>query len=161
MKIRNVTVDDAAAIAAIYNEYVVSTAVSFEMTPLTVEAMRERIAQIAPRFPYFVGEEEGEVAAYCCAHLWRERAAYGHTWEVTLYVAPRYQRRGLGSIMLERLVAACRAAGCHALIACITGSNEASRRLHERHGFRQVSAFREVGHKLGQWHDVTDYELLL
>lgn len=45
--------------------------------------------------------------------------------------------------------------------AYATIPNEASQRLHEKLGFREVSRFREVGRKFGRWLDVADYELIL
>ena len=62
--IREVTLHDAAAIAAIYNDYILHTTVSFETEPLTTEAMRDRIAHIAADYPYFVAEENGIVTGY-------------------------------------------------------------------------------------------------
>ena len=62
---------------------------------------------------------------------------------------------------MQRLIAECRGRGCHALIACITANNEASKSLHAKLGFVQVSHFKGVGLKFGQWLDVVDYELLL
>ena len=161
MMIREVTIHDAAAIAAIYNDYVLHTTVSFETEPLTTEAMRDRIAHIAADYPYFVAEEEGVVTGYCYAHPWKERAAYGHTLETTVYLSPQSQNRGLGKQLMQRLIDECRHRGYRALVACITGNNEISRAFHARLGFIQVSLFKEVGYKFGQWLDVVDYELLL
>lgn len=153
--------EDAAAITAIYNEYILHSTISFETEPLTIEAMRDRIAHIAETYPYFVAEEEGVITGYCYAHPWKERAAYGHTLETTVYLSPEYQSRGTGRQLMSRLIDECRHRGYRALIACITGNNEASRTFHARLGFKQVSLFTEVGYKLGQWLDVVDYELLL
>ena len=159
--IREVTIHDAAAIAAIYNDYVLHTTVSFETEPLTTEAMRDRIAHIAADYPYFVAEEEGVVTGYCFTHPWKDRAAYCHTLETTVYLSPQSQNRGLGKQLMQRLIDECRHRGYRALIACITGNNEISRAFHARLGFIQVSLFKEVGYKFGQWLDVVDYELLL
>ena len=55
----------------------------------------------------------------------------------------------------------CRRAGCRALIACITQENEKSCAFHQRHGFRKVSHFTQVGCKFGRLLDVVDYQLML
>ena len=159
--IREVTPHDADAITAIYNEYILHSTISFETEPLTPEAMRDRIVHIADHYPYFVAEEAGTVVGYCYAHPWKERAAYGHTLETTVYLPPLGQNRGLGRQLMLRLIEERRRRGFRALIACITGNNEASRAFHLRLGFEQVSLFKEVGYKFGQWLDVVDYELLL
>lgn len=162
LTIRRVARADARAIAALYNHYVSETTVSFETDPVSEAEMGRRIAEISAAHPYFVCEEAGRLLGWCCAHPWKERAAYRHTWETTIYLADEARGRGLGEALMRRLIAECRAGGeCHALIACVTTENEASCRFHRRLGFREVSAFKQVGRKFGRWLDVTDWELLL
>lgn len=86
--IREVRQEDAAAIAAINNHYVMHSDASFDTEPTDGETMRQRIAAIAAACPYFVCEEEGEVVGYCFAHPWKARPAYGLTLETTVYLAP-------------------------------------------------------------------------
>lgn len=57
--IREVRQEDAAAIAAINNHYVMHSDASFDTEPTDGETMRQRIAAIAAACPYFVCEEEG------------------------------------------------------------------------------------------------------
>lgn len=159
--IREVNLSDAAAIAAIYNEYVAKTTISFETEPVTVAEMERRIAAISSHHPYMVWDEGGRVAGYCYAHLWKERAAYSHTLETTIYVASNCRGRGIGTRLMRALIDECRKAGARALVACITGGNEASIGLHSRLGFKQVSHFECVGSKFGKELGVVDMELLL
>lgn len=161
MNIRKVKPDDAEAIAGIYNKYVLETAVSFEEDALSLDEMLRRIEAISAAHPYFVGEEDGKVVGYCYVHPWKERAAYRHTMEVTIYLADGAMGRGLGTQLMEHLLSACRQEDYHVLVACITADNEASLDFHKRFGFRQASFFPEVGWKLGKWHDVIDLELML
>ncbi len=160
-QIRPVTLEDAGAIVDIYNYFITDTTVTFEVQPLTVEEMAERIREISARFPYFVYEEDGRVLGYCYAHLWKERAAYSKTLETTVYLHKDATHRGIGSLMVNHLVDLCREQGYHALIACITEGNEASVKMHEKLGFRQVSEYKEVGRKFDEWLGVVDLELLL
>ena len=159
--IRPVTLADTEAITAIYNHYIQETTVTFETEPITTEEMARRIKDISAQFPYFVYEKDGKILAYCYAHLWKERAAYSNTLETTIYVEQRAVHQGLGSLMVRRLIELCRAQGYHALIACITEENEASVKMHEKLGFKQVSSFKEVGKKFGRWLDVADLEYML
>ena len=151
MTIRAPKPEDAAAVAALYNHYVLHSTASFETEPLDAEQMRSRLESATARL---VCEREGAIVGFGYTHDWKERAAYRHTQEVTVYVAS-------DSTGLERLVAECRTTECHALVACITADNEPSRRLFESIGFRRVSHFEQVGRKFGRWLDVVDYELLL
>ncbi len=159
--IRNAKPTDAKAIADIYNEYVINSVVTFETEIVTEEKMRSRITEISENFPYFVCEVNHKVIGYCCAHRWKERAAYRYTLETTIYLSPDYVGKGIGNELMTRLIEECRQRGYQALIACITGENEVSASLHKKFGFKKVSHFEKVGFKCGRWLDVTDYELLL
>lgn len=159
--IREVTIQDARAIAGIYNEYVRTSTATFETEPVSVQEMSRRIGEISAIYPYFVYEEDGIVLGYCYAHGWKERTAYSLTWETTVYVDNASQGRGIGWQLMEHLIEACRQAGAHVLVACITGGNEKSVRLHQWLGFQQVSHFRQVGLKFGHWLDVVDFQLSL
>lgn len=159
--IRKVEIADAKAIVDIYNYYVENTAISFETEALTVNEMAERIKEISSQFPYFVYEKDGKILGYCYAHQWKERAAYSKTLETTIYIDKDVRHQGLGRIMVKLLIDLCRNEGYRALIACITQGNEASIKMHESLGFKQVSEFKEVGFKFDTWLDVVDLELLL
>lgn len=57
--IRRVELQDAKAIAAIYNEYVIHSVVTFDIEPVREEDMRGRIAGISAHYPYlFVNQTE-------------------------------------------------------------------------------------------------------
>ena len=159
--IRNVKSSDAKAIAGIYNDYILNTTISFETEPLTVEQMQLRIEEIASHCPYIVWEEAGEIAGYCYAHPWKERAAYHNTLETTIYLSPKYFRKGIGTKLMLRLIDDCRKMGFKVLIACITANNDISIEMHRRLGFKKVSHFNQVGEKLGQTLDVVDMQLIL
>lgn len=159
LAIRRVAPADAAAIAAIYNHYVMRSTATFEVTPVSVADMVRRIAGIAAAWPYHVGLCGDTVVGYCYAHPWKERQAFCHTLETTVYLHPEAVGHGYGLALMARLIADCRQHGYRMLIACITGENAASRALHARLGFTQASHFRAVGHKMGRWLDITDYQL--
>lgn len=159
--IRPVAPADAGAITEIYNYYIRETTITFETEPMGVEEMASRIEETAAQFPYLVCEEDGRVLGYCYAHLWKQRAAYSKTLEVTVYLDRNATRRGLGKTMVRRLIERCRELGYHALVACITRGNDASVKMFSGLGFGQVSAFKEVGCKFGHWLDVIDLEMIL
>lgn len=62
---RNASLEDAAAVAAIYNKCVLESTATFETEPLSDEQMRARMAEIIGRgFPYIAGEIGGEFAGF-------------------------------------------------------------------------------------------------
>lgn len=51
--IRQVRLSDAPSIAAIYNYYVLNTAISFDESPLSMEEISALIKNISANYPYF------------------------------------------------------------------------------------------------------------
>jgi phosphinothricin acetyltransferase len=152
--IRQATEADAAQIAAIYAPYVRDTAISFEVVPPTPRTMAERIASLAPTYPWLVCADNGAVLGYAYASRHRDRAAYQWSIDVSVYVAAAAHRRGIGRALYTTLLRLSAAQGYCNAYGGITLPNASSVGLHEAMGFRTVGIYRRVGHKLGAWHDV-------
>ena len=90
--IREVRLEDVKAITAIYNEYVINSTATFETQPVKEEEMCARVRAISTNFPYFVYEADNEIAGYCYAHPWKEKAAYKYTLENTINIYPQNTR---------------------------------------------------------------------
>jgi len=159
--IRHVTADDAAAICGIYNHHVLNTVVTFEEEPVSVEEMQNRIATITAKHPWLVYEHEGKVAAYAYATQWKQRAAYRHSAESSIYVGEDYVGLGIGKKLYSALLEQLKERGIHAVIGGAALPNEASVKLHEALSFRYVGTFSEVGYKFGKWIDTGYWELRL
>lgn len=159
--IRGVNPADCKAITDIYNVYIKSSTATFETEPVSEDEMRQRISDIAASYPYLVYEADGKIVGYCCAHAWKERAAYFRTLETAIYLSEEYKGKGIGRKLMTELIEECRRQDYYVLIACITSENEESSAFHLKLGFRQVSLFEKVGIKFGRRLDVADYELLL
>jgi L-amino acid N-acyltransferase YncA len=152
--LRGVTPADAAAIAAIYNPYVLETVISFEQAPVSDADMAQRIRDYTALYPWLVAEAEGKVVAYAYASRWRTRAAYDYTLESTVYVDKACTGRGIAKPLYLELLRELKARGTHAVVGCIALPNDASVALHEKCGFVKVAHFPQVGRKFERWVDV-------
>jgi L-amino acid N-acyltransferase YncA len=160
--IRLATPDDAPAIQAIYAPFVRETIVSFEIEVPTVGEMAGRIENGLTRFPWLVCErEDGFVAGYVYASKHRERAAYQWGVDVTVYVHPEARRGGVGRGLYTSLFALLRLQGFYNAYAGIALPNPASVALHESLGFTSIGIYHQTGYKLGKWHDVGWWEIVL
>ncbi|MDR0908511.1 MAG: GNAT family N-acetyltransferase [Spirochaetaceae bacterium] len=159
--VRLVTLADAAAIAEIYNYYIVNTTVSFEESPVSTEEMKARIEKVRADFPWLVYEENGIVLGYAYLSKWKERISYRHTAEVSIYLKHGSEGRGIGTILLEQLLEENKNSDIHVLVACIALPHPASIALHEKFGFKKVAHYHEVGFKKNRLLDVGDWELVL
>jgi phosphinothricin acetyltransferase len=154
--IRPATHADLARITEIYNHYVLTTPITFDLAPFTVEQREPwfREHTEGPRYRLLVAEESGRVDGYAGTAQFRAKAAYDTTAEATIYCAPDATGRGLGAAMYAALLDALRGADLNRLVAGITMPNDASVALHRRFGFRDVGVFTENGRKFGRYWDV-------
>lgn len=155
MIIRDAMLEDAPAMAAIYEPYVLETPITFEETPPSGSEMATRIEEVKSlALPWLVVEEEGRVAGYAYASRWKGRCAYRLSVEATIYLDEARTGRGLGSKLYAALLARLEERKLHAVIGGITLPNPASVALHEKLGFVKVAHFPEVGFKFGRFLDV-------
>jgi L-amino acid N-acyltransferase YncA len=152
--IRNARLDDAGAIAAIYNHYILHSIITFEEEAIGAVEMQKRMEEVLAKFPWIVWEEGGEVLGYAYASAWKSRCAYRNSAESTIYLRQDVGARGIGFALYSELLRRLEAIGLHAIIGGIALPNDASVRLHEKCGFKKVAEFVEVGHKFGNWINV-------
>lgn len=150
---------DIEQIQLIYAHYVLTSAATFEIEPPSFAAMRERWANVVARNgPWLVASPNDDITrvlGFAYAAPFRDRPAYAHTFEDSVYLAPSAQRKGVGGVLLSELLEALRDDGVLEVIAMIGGSdNEASIRLHAKCGFEEAGLLRNVGAKFERWHDV-------
>lgn len=152
---------DSQAIAAIWNREVLETTATSDTEPRTVQAQRAWLAAHGPRHPVIVDVDGDEVVAFGALSPYRAKPSYARTVENSVYVKDGWRGKGLGGAILDRLLALAREHGHHSVIARITGVNEASLALHERHGFVRVGHERQVALKHGIWLDVMTLQRVL
>jgi L-amino acid N-acyltransferase YncA len=147
---------DIPAITRIYADAVSHGTATFEIEPPDeAEMARRQRALLAKSYPYLVAEHAGAVAGYAYAGPFHVRAAYCWSLEDSIYVAPDFQRRGIGRLLLARLIADAETLGFRQMIGVIGDSaNTASIALHAACGFRFLGTLQSVGFKRGRWLDV-------
>ena len=159
--IRLATSDDAEQIAAIYAHFVLNTPVSFESDAPDKAEMERRIDSIIEQYPWLVCDIDRQVAGYAYASQHRVRYHYQWSVDVTVYVHESFRRRGIGTALYTALLAVVPLQGYVSAFAGITLPNPGSVGLHEAMGFKLVGIYRNVGFKLGRWHDVGWWQLQL
>ncbi len=151
--IREATFSDASAITAIYNYYVLNTTTTFELYPITRGETIKRMEKLKEIGPYLVYEEDGEIIGYAYVSRFRERQAYEHSVESSIYLKCGCGGLGRGTKLYSELLSQI-SLQYHTVIAEIALPNEAGIRLHQKCGFRKVAHFSEAGWKFEKWIDV-------
>jgi phosphinothricin acetyltransferase len=161
--LRDVRIEDAADLAAIYAYYVENTWVTFETEPPDVSEFADRIRRFSAAYPYFVAENAatGEIVGYTYAHAFHERTAYRYTAETTVYVKQGLQQGGIGRLLYDALFPAMKAMGLKNAMALLGIPNEPSERFHRSYGFTDAGRLIGVGYKFDRWLDVLYMQKIL
>ena len=156
---RRATLDDAAAIVAIYNEGIEDGLATFETRPRTPDDVR---TWFGSRFPIVVIENSvGEVIAFASTSEYRPRECYAGIAEFSVYVTRSARGHGAGRLVMQLLMEEARAAGLWKLVSRVFPENTASRTLLQGAGFREVGIYRRHAQSHGTWRDVVIVERLL
>lgn len=168
MNIRSATPDDAGRLLEIYAYYVEYTAVSFEYDVPSEEAFRARIERTLENYPYIVLEDNGVIAGYAYAGVFKDRAAYDRSVEVTIYIDKQLRGRGYGKALYAVLESLLNKNGYTNLYACIGDPTEEdqyltkdSERFHQHMGYTKVGEFHGCGFKFGRLYNMIWMEKLL
>ncbi len=151
--IRLITPDDAESALAVYAPYVMSTAITFEEEVPTVEEFRSRIEKITEQYPWVVCKSEGRVIGYAYVNTHRARPAYRWSPESAVYIASDFHRKGIAKILYETLFSILKLQGFVNVFAGVVIPNIKSEEFHKASGFEEIGIFKQVGYKLGSWHD--------
>ncbi len=158
--IRPATGTDLPRLTEIYNHYVLTTPITFDIEPETVEQRRAWLDQFSAAGPHrlLVADERGDVLGFAGTTQFRSKRAYDTTVEMTVYCAPEATGRGLGTLLYDRLFDGLRGEDIRLAVAGITLPNPASVALHERFGFTLAGIMHEVGRKFDRYWDVAWYQ---
>ena len=161
LEIRPARHEDAAAIAAIYNQGIAERNATFETEPRSAAQMQARIADAA-RHPLLVAcDSTGQVLGWAGLSAYRERACYAGIAEFSIYLERAARGQGAGRRLLAALIDAARSHGRSKLVSRIFPFNHASRALCRALGFREVGVYEKHGRLDGRWLDVVIVERLI
>ena len=153
--IRSATESDLGPILEIYNYAVLQTTAIWYDTPADLEDRRQWLrARQDQGMPVLVADLDGECVGYGTFGAFRPHQGFRHTVEHSVYVAPKAQRQGIATMLMEALIVEGQRLGKHVMVACIEAQNAASVALHAKLGFAQSGYLKEVGLKFGQWLDL-------
>ncbi|MGI9484231.1 MAG: GNAT family N-acetyltransferase [Hyphomicrobiales bacterium] len=145
--------EDVPVLLDIYNHYVRTSPVTFDIEPVSLDARRKWFKQFSYDGPHqlVVAERGGQVLGYAHSTSFRPKPAYARSVETTVYVTPESAGEGIAGKLYEHLLARLDEAGVHRAYAIITLPNDASIALHERAGFKELAVLSEVGDKFGKF----------
>ena len=159
--IRAASLDDAAAIAGIYNQGIEDRVATYETRRRSAEDQRAWLQSIAGHYPAVVAEIAGEIVGWAGAGAYRDRECYRGIGEFSMYIRRDWRCRGVGDLLLAALINEAERLRLWKLLSRIFPFNEASRALCRKHGFREVGVYEKHARLDGRWLDVVIVERLI
>jgi L-amino acid N-acyltransferase YncA len=159
--IRTARLDDAAAIAEIYNQGIEERVATYETRLRSAEDQQAWIQAIGGRYPVVVAQIDDEIVGWAGAGPYRDRECYRGIGEFSIYVHRDWRRRGVGDLLLAALISEAEQLGLWKLLSRIFPFNEASRVLCRKHGFREVGVYEKHARLDHRWFDVVIVERLI
>ncbi|KFF01600.1 GNAT family N-acetyltransferase [Chryseobacterium luteum] len=150
-ELREMLPGDETKVLEIYRQGLDGGMATFETEVPTAEALN---------MDYFndcrwvLENENSEIVGWCALKLVSKRECYKGVAEVSIYFDNLYQGKGLGSVLLKKMILDSESHGFWTLQASIFPENEASIRFHQKNGFRTVGIRKKIGKLNGQWKDV-------
>ena len=162
LRVRPATGDDAEAICRIYNQGIEDRVATLETERRTPEERRQWLAVRSPRHPVIVAETAaGTVVGWGSLNAFNPRAAYRFVADFSIYVERGWRGKGVGGVMLKRLIELGREHDYHKLVLSAFPTNDGGMALYTKLGFRTVGVYKEQGQLDGHWVDTIIMEKLL
>ena len=159
--VRFASLDDAPAICAIYNQGIEDRLATLETEVRDPDERRLWLRSRGPRHPVVVAESGGQIMAWASLNSFNPRQCYDHVADISVYAERSWRGKGVGRMLLARLLELGRSVGFHKLVLACFPTNKPGVALYERMGFVSVGVYREQGLLDGQWVDVLIMERLL
>jgi L-amino acid N-acyltransferase YncA len=153
--IRDAVEADLPVIVEIYNHAVATKTITADVEPVTVESRLDWFRSHSPdRYPLWVLERESKIAAWFAFRMYYGREAYRATAEISLYVAPEFQRQGVGQALLKHAIVQAPSLGIRTLLGIAFAENMPSVELLKKFGFEQWGYLPEVARSWERDRDV-------
>jgi L-amino acid N-acyltransferase YncA len=158
---RPACLDDAAAIARIYNQGILARTSTFETEPRTAQQIEALLIERGHTYPTIVVERAGRVVGWAGSSPHSMRPCFSGVAEFSIYVEQASRATGVGRVALEALVDECERRGFWKLLSRVFPENTASRLLCRALGFREAGLLRCHAPVDGIWRDAVIVEKLL
>ena len=158
MKVQLATIEDAGAIAAIYNQGIEDRVATFETVLRSAADIKDWFSKSSA---VVVVEEAGTVVAFAATFPYRERACYSGVREFSVYVERDWRGEGAGRLAMSALIAESMKRGDWKLLSRVFPENAQSLKLLYSLGFCEVGTYERHAKLDGEWRDVVIVEYLI
>ena len=150
-EIRAMLPDDGEKVIEIFEEGIAGGNATFDATAPTWNVWDQKFFNVCR----FVLEDTDEnVVGWAALQPVSNRDCFKGVAEVSIYLKNEVQGKGLGSMLLRKLISASEEHNFWTLQAGIFPENDASIYVHEKWGFQLVGKREKIGQMNGIWRDI-------
>lgn len=149
---------DYENILHVYNYYIKNSTATFHLEELKLDEIKASLPTNSDLYKTFIINYNGGFCGYCYINNWKPRQAYNRSVELTLYIKPEFQGKGIGRKTLEFLEEYAKKRRIRNLLGVITLENVASIMLFKKMGYEKVGHLKNIGEKFGRLLDVVTYQ---
>lgn len=149
---------DLQEVKKIYDWYIANSTATFHTEPIRIDQLMEFMYLDHPLYKSYLIKDDGKITGYCYFTYYKKRQAYDRTAEVTIYLTPGTQGKGIGKTGLTYLEKKGKELGLKNLLGIITGDNHTSISLFEKSGYTKCAHFKNVGEKFDRILDVVAFQ---
>lgn len=151
---------DLEEILEIYNDAILNSTAVYTYKPQTLEQRKEWFNNKASEgYPVFVFEENNKVIGFASFGPFRPWEAYKYTIEHLVYVEKENRGKGVGVLLLKKIIEEVNKREYATLVAGIDSENIGSIKIHEKLGFTYSGTIKKAGYKFERWLDLVFYQL--
>lgn len=160
-KIRPATTEDLKNILDIVNHSILYSTANYNYEIQTLETQKQWFEdKKSKKFPVIVADYQGKAIGFATYGTFREKIGYQFTVEHSVYVNEDFQGKGIGKLLLTKLILLAKEQGFHNMIGAIDAENLESIAFHEKFGFKIAGTIKEVGYKFDHWLDLVFMQLI-
>ena len=154
-EIREMQPEDATKIIEIFEEGIAGGNATFDPAAPTWEGWDQKYFNMCR---FVLENENEEIVGWAALQPISNRDCFKGVAEVSIYLTGSVQGKGLGSMLLKKLIVDSEEHQFWTLQAGIFPENEASIYVHKKLGFREVGYREKMGQMKGIWRDVVFLE---
>lgn len=160
--IRPATFEDLPAILEIVNHAILNTTAIYDYDARTLEEQQTWFEEKqTSKFPVIIAKNTNEVLGFGTFGSFRVKVGYRFTIEHSVYVTDKAIGKGIGKLILQKLIDLAKEQNYHSIIGVIDASNLGSIEFHKKFGFIEAGILKQVGYKFDKWLDVSLMQLIL
>ena len=150
-EIRPMQTGDADKVLEIFQQGINGGNATFDKVAPTWEAWDTKHFNLCR---FVLEDEDNQVVGWCALQPVSNRDCFKGVAEVSIYLDGSVQGKGLGTILLKKLILDSEEHDFWTLQAGIFPENKVSIAIHQKQGFRTVGTREKIGEMNGQWRDI-------